>query len=91
MQAIIGNCFIYPNSRKELLSFLQYGRWKFEDMKKAGLKLTVEGDISDFLGIIIERKPDDTIHLTKPYRMTKSLKIFYSADLMSLQRIPQLR
>ena len=44
-----------------------------ENMKKAGLKLTVEGDISDFLGVQIKRKPDSSLNrlllmigLTKP-------------------------
>ena len=43
-----------------------------EDMKKAGLKLTVEGDISDFLSVQIERKPDGTIHLPHLISSTKS-------------------
>jgi hypothetical protein len=62
------------------------------DMKKAGLKLTVEGDISDFLGVQIERKSDGTIHMTAPSLIssTKSLKISDSMDLTSLQRVPQL-
>jgi len=37
------------------------------DMKAAKLDLTVEGDISDFLGVNIDRKPDGTIHLTQPH------------------------
>jgi hypothetical protein len=36
-------------------------------MKGAGLDLTVEGDISDFLGVKISRQPDGTIHLTQPH------------------------
>ena len=43
-----------------------------EDMKKASLKLTVEGDISDFLSVQIERKPDGTIHLPHLISSTKS-------------------
>jgi hypothetical protein len=31
-----------------------------KDMKAAGLDLTVEGDISDFLGVKIDRKDDGT-------------------------------
>jgi hypothetical protein len=39
-----------------------------EDMKGAGLvDLTVEGDLSDFLGVEISRKQDGTIHLTQPH------------------------
>ena len=43
-------------------------------MKKAGLKLTVEGNSSDFLGVQIERKPDDTIHLTQPHLIDQILQ-----------------
>jgi hypothetical protein len=35
-----------------------------DDMKRVGLKLTVDGDISDFLGIKIQHESDGTIHLT---------------------------
>ena len=46
-----------------------------EDMKRVGLKLTVEGDISDFLGVQIERKPDGTpIHLTQPHLIGQILE-----------------
>ena len=45
-----------------------------QDMIKAGLKLTVEGDISDFLGVQIERKPDGTIHLTQPHLIDQVLQ-----------------
>jgi hypothetical protein len=44
------------------------------DMKKAGLKLTVEGDISDFLGVQIERKSDGTIHMTQPHLIDQILE-----------------
>ena len=45
-----------------------------EDMKKAGLKLTVRGGMSDFLGVQIERKPDGTIHLTQPHLINQILE-----------------
>jgi Reverse transcriptase (RNA-dependent DNA polymerase) len=38
-----------------------------EDIRKAKLDITVEGDIQDFLGINIVRKKDGTIHLTQPH------------------------
>lgn len=44
-----------------------------EDMRNAGLDLTVEGDISDFLGVEISRKPDGTIHLTQPHLIDQIL------------------
>ena len=37
-----------------------------KDMKKAKLDITIEGDLQDFLGVNIDRKPDGTIHLTQP-------------------------
>ena len=36
------------------------------DMKEVGLKLTVDGDVSDFLGVQIKHEPDGMIHLTQP-------------------------
>ena len=43
-------------------------------MKKAGLDLTVEGDISDFLGINIQRHKDGTVHLTQPHLIDSILE-----------------
>ena len=37
------------------------------DIKKAKLDITVEGDLQDFLGINIERRKDGTIHMTQPH------------------------
>jgi len=45
-----------------------------EDMKKVGLELTVEGDISDFLGINIQHHQDGTVHLTQPHLINSILK-----------------
>ena len=61
-----------------------------KDMKKAGLKLTVEGNSSDFLGVQIERKPDDTIHLTQPHLIDQILQdLRLLTDLMLLPRVHQ--
>ena len=38
-----------------------------QEMKNAGLELTVEGDISDFLGVKITRKKDGTVEFTQPH------------------------
>jgi hypothetical protein len=38
-----------------------------EDIKAAGLDITVEGDLQDFLGVNIERTQDGKIHLTQPH------------------------
>ncbi len=45
-----------------------------EDMKQVGLELTVKGDISDFLGINIQRHNDGTVHLTQPHLIDSILK-----------------
>jgi len=44
------------------------------DMKKAGLELTIEGDISDFLGINIQHHDDGTVHLTQPHLIDSILE-----------------
>jgi hypothetical protein len=45
-----------------------------EDIKQAGLNITIEGDLQDFLGINIDRKPDGSIHLTQPHLIDQILK-----------------
>jgi Reverse transcriptase (RNA-dependent DNA polymerase) len=45
-----------------------------EEMKVTGLNLTVEVEISDFLGVKIEHKEDGTIHLTQPHLIDSILK-----------------
>jgi len=44
-----------------------------QQMKEAGLNLTVEGDIADFLGVQIQRS-DDTFHLSQPHLIKDILK-----------------
>jgi hypothetical protein len=44
-----------------------------EDIKAAGLDITVEGDLQDFLGVNIEKKADGTIHLTQPHLIDQIL------------------
>jgi hypothetical protein len=44
-----------------------------EDIKSAGLNITVEGDLQDFLGVNIERRSDGTIHLTQPHLIDQIL------------------
>ena len=43
-------------------------------IKAADLDITVEGDISDFLGVHNNQKDDGTIHLTQPQLIDKILK-----------------
>jgi len=45
-----------------------------EDMKWVGLESTNEGDISNFLGINIQRHNDSTVHLTQPHLIDSILK-----------------
>jgi len=45
-----------------------------QGMKKVGLKITVEGDIGDFLGVQIQRKSDGTFELTQPHLIDQILK-----------------
>ena len=40
----------------------------------AKLKITIEGDLEDFLGVNIDRKDDGTIHLTEPHLIDQILK-----------------
>jgi hypothetical protein len=44
-----------------------------EDVKKAKLDITIEGDLQDFLGVNIEQKEDGTIHLTQPHLIDQIL------------------
>ena len=45
-----------------------------EDMQTAGLALTVDGKIEDFLGVNIDRRDDGTIHLTQHRLIDQILK-----------------
>ena len=40
---------------------------------KAKLDITVEGDLADFLGVSIDRRPDGTINLTQPHLIDQIL------------------
>ena len=44
------------------------------DLKKAKLDITVEGDLQDFLGVNIDKRPDGTIHMTQPHLIDQILK-----------------
>jgi hypothetical protein len=37
-----------------------------KEMKKVNLDITVKGDLSDFLGVNIDRLPDGSCHLSQP-------------------------
>lgn len=44
-----------------------------KDIKAAGLDITEEGDLQDFLGINIEKREDGTINLTQPHLIDQIL------------------
>ena len=45
-----------------------------QDIQAAGLKITLEGDIKDFLGVNIEQKSDGTTTFSQPHLIDKVLK-----------------
>ena len=50
-------------------------------MKASGLNVTVEGDVSDFLGVKVTKEKDGTIHLTQPHLIDQILQ-----DLLRLHK-----
>lgn len=60
-----------------------------EDIKKAKLDITIEGDLQDFLGVNIDRKKDGTVHLTQPHLVDTILKdLRVDDDNVTLKNIP---
>ena len=51
-----------------------------EDIKRAKLNITIEGDIQDFLGVNISHKPDGSIHLTQPHLIDQILQDLHMQD-----------
>ena len=45
-----------------------------DEMQRAGLKLTVDGDISDFLGVNIKKHDNGTFELTQPHLIDQVLE-----------------
>lgn len=56
-----------------------------ELIRKAKLDITVEGDLTDFLGVHIERKQDNTISLTQPQLIDQILKDIHLYDQRDLK------
>jgi Reverse transcriptase (RNA-dependent DNA polymerase) len=69
-----------PDS-KELDSIIQ-------SMKDVDLNITVEGGISDFLGVNIQYKSDGTIHLTQPQLIESILKELRLDDTAKRKNTP---
>jgi hypothetical protein len=60
-----------------------------DDMKRVGLKLTVDGDVSDFLGVKIQHESDGTIHLTQPQIIDNILHdLHLTADNVKTRQTP---
>ena len=45
-----------------------------KDLHKAKLNLTEEGDLKDFLGVLMDRRKDGSIHLSQPHLINQILK-----------------
>jgi len=59
------------------------------DMQNAGLKLTADGKMDDFLGVNIDRKDDGTIHLTQPRLIDQILReMRLHSDNVSVKSTP---
>jgi hypothetical protein len=59
------------------------------DMRKIGLKLTVDGDVSDFLGVKIKHESDGMIHLTQPQIIDNILHdLHLTADNVKTRQMP---
>jgi hypothetical protein len=60
-----------------------------DDMKGVGLKLTVDGDVSDFLGVQIKHESNGTIHLTQPQIIDNILHdLHLTADNVKTRQTP---
>jgi Reverse transcriptase (RNA-dependent DNA polymerase) len=58
-----------------------------KEMEAVGLKLTVEGDISDFLGVQIERVNDNTSNLSQPHLINDVIKeLHLDGDNVSIKK-----
>ena len=59
-----------------------------EDIRKAKLDITIEGDIQDFLGVHISRKEDGSVHLTQPHLIDQILKDLNMQDNTKEKSLP---
>jgi hypothetical protein len=60
-----------------------------DDMRRVRLKLAVDGDVSNFLGIKIQHKSDGMIHLTQPQIIDNILHdLHLMADNVKTQQMP---
>ena len=59
-----------------------------KDIQKAGLKVTDEGDIEDFLGVNITRTDDGSIHLHQPHLIHQILQDLNIQENAGVKEIP---
>jgi hypothetical protein len=59
-----------------------------EDIKAAKLDITVEGEITDFLGVTIERHRDGTIEFKQPLLINKILEALHMDEKTKAKPIP---
>ena len=57
-----------------------------EAIQAAGLKITVEGDIKDFLGVNIKRKSDGMTTFSQPHLIDKVLKALCLDDVKTMTK-----
>ena len=51
-----------------------------EEIKQAGLNVTVEGDLEDFLGVNIQRRKDGSVKLSQPHLIEQTIKDLHLED-----------
>ena len=60
-----------------------------EQIRKAKLNITVEGDLQDFLGVNIERQKDGSIHMTQPHLIDQIVKeLGLTKDTVKIKETP---
>jgi Reverse transcriptase (RNA-dependent DNA polymerase) len=59
-----------------------------EDIKAANLKIEIEGDIKDFLGVNIEQSNDGSITFTQPHLIDKVLNATRIHDISKIKHTP---
>jgi len=59
-----------------------------KDIKKAGLNITVEGDIKDFLGVYIERQSNEQISMTQPHLVKQIIRDIGMGTNTNARKLP---
>ena len=60
-----------------------------QQLKEAVLDITIEGELTDYLGVNIDGHDDGTIHLTQPHLIHQILKdLHYNTDDITIKTMP---